>query len=88
VNLNTILEKHRKWLANEWGGVRADLSSAYLTSANLTGADLSSANLTDANLYRADLKGAIFHANGILNKTLKDVRYLKYARNLSIFGLF
>ena len=38
--LNEILEKHRKWLNDEDGGERADLSDANLRGANLRGADL------------------------------------------------
>ena len=44
--LNEILEKHRKWLNDEEGGERADLSGANLSWANLSGADLSWANLS------------------------------------------
>jgi hypothetical protein len=38
--LKGVLEKHAKWLNNEEGGERADL-----TGADLTGADLSEANI-------------------------------------------
>ena len=71
--LKTILELHKKWLAKQTDGVRAnlhkvdlrwvDLSEADLTEAdlrwaNLSGANLSRANLSRANLSRADLSGA------------------------------
>ena len=56
--LESILELHRKWLYNEDGGKRADLTGAYLRSADLTGADLRSAYLRSANLTGADLTGA------------------------------
>ena len=61
--LNQILEKHKKWLANEDGGERANLSYADLSNANLSGANLrfatlSRANLSCADLCRADLRGA------------------------------
>ena len=61
------------WLKDEEGGVRAyltganlskanlrcaDLKGAYLSKANLTGANLSKANLTGANLTGAYLTGA------------------------------
>ena len=49
--LKKILDKHLKWLRNEKGGSRANLSGA-----NLYGADLSRANLFGANLYGADLE--------------------------------
>jgi len=48
-----ILEKHEKWLINEDGGERANLSDA-----DLRGANLSWANLREANLSEADLRGA------------------------------
>ena len=62
-NLNEILEKHLKWMNDENGGERADLSGADLRGANLSGAnlnvaDLSGANLSGANLRGADLSGA------------------------------
>ena len=47
------LELHKKWLNNEEGGVRLDLSYANLRGANLRGA-----NLRGANLSYADLRGA------------------------------
>ena len=56
--LNEILEKHRKWLNDEEGGERADLSGANLSGANLSGADLSGANLSGANLSGANLSWA------------------------------
>ena len=42
MDLKQILELHKKWLNNEDGGKRANLSDA-----NLSGADLSGANLWD-----------------------------------------
>ena len=47
-DLNRILDLHRKWLNNEDGGERADLSCANLRRADLRGADLCSANLSGA----------------------------------------
>ena len=38
LELEHVIEKHRKWLYSEDGGVRADLSSADLSSANLSSA--------------------------------------------------
>ena len=51
--LNAILEKHKKWLSGESGGMRANLGGA-----NLRGADLGGANLRGADLRGADLRGA------------------------------
>ena len=61
--LEVILAKHKKWLSDEEGGEKADLSyadlrSADLSSANLRSADLSSADLSSANLRSADLSSA------------------------------
>ena len=38
--ISEILEKHRKWLAREAGGQRADLRGANLREADLIGANL------------------------------------------------
>lgn len=61
--LNTILDKHKKWLNSEDGGERADLYWAYLCGADLRKADLrwidfSMADLRYANLHYANLHGA------------------------------
>ena len=56
--LKDILNKHKKWLLNENGGERADLSRADLSRADLSRADLSGANLSGANLSRANLSRA------------------------------
>ena len=56
--LNSIVELHRKWLYNEEGGKRADLSFENLYGANLRGADLYGADLYGANLRGANLRGA------------------------------
>ena len=66
--LAVILAKHQKWLNNEEGGERADLSDAelprYLEGVNLAEANLSFANLAEANLSFANLAGAnLYHAN-------------------------
>ncbi len=56
--LNAILDAHGKWRRGENGGIRANLTRAYLTGADLTDANLSRADLTGANLSRADLTDA------------------------------
>lgn len=43
--LNTILDKHKKWLDGDAGGERANLSRADLSEAYLSRANLSEANL-------------------------------------------
>ena len=56
--LNEIIASHGKWLRDEDGGERANLSGANLINANLRGANLRGANLSGANLSGADLSGA------------------------------
>ena len=56
--LKKILDLHKKWLNNDKGGERADLSSANLSSADLSSANLDSANLRFANLDSANLSSA------------------------------
>ena len=53
--LQEILDKHKKWLNEEEGGERADLSDADLSGADLRRADLSDADLSGAYLRGADL---------------------------------
>ena len=53
--LNTILDKHKKWLDGDAGGERANLSRADLSEAYLSGANLSRADLSEAYLSRANL---------------------------------
>ena len=56
--LAEILEKHGKWLRDEDGGKRSDLSGANLSDANLRGANLRGANLSGANLRGTYLSNA------------------------------
>ena len=65
INLNDVIEKHKKWLNDEPGGEKwVCLVDANLSGANLSGADLSRANLSHANLSHANLSHAnLSHAN-------------------------
>ena len=56
--IKKVLELHKKWLNNEQGGERANLSEADLRGANLSEADLRRADLCWADLSKADLRGA------------------------------
>ena len=56
--LQTILEKHKKWLNDVRAGERANLELANLKGANLELANLEGANLECANLRGAKLKCA------------------------------
>ena len=59
--LKTILELHKKWLAKQTDGVRADLHKADLSGADLSRADLRWADLSGASLNEADLRWADLH---------------------------
>ena len=73
MDLNKILDLHKKWLGNNPDGVRANLRLANLrlanlSRANLSGADLIGADLRGADLGGADLRGAdLSGATGLLN---------------------
>jgi hypothetical protein len=56
--LKQVLDDHMKWLNDEEGGARANLTRADLTRADLTRANLTWANLTRADLTRANLTRA------------------------------
>ena len=58
ISLDKILEKHKKWINNEEGGERADLSYTTIRYANLSNVDLSYADLIGAELINTDLTGA------------------------------
>ena len=85
--LKDILDKHGKWIRNEEGGERANLTSADLTSADLTSADLRYAdlryadlryaNLTSANLRSANLRSADLTSANLTSADLRsaDLRY-------------
>ena len=83
--LKSILEKHCKWIRDEEGGERADLSSANLSYADLRYADLSSANLSYANLRYANLSSANLSYADLSSANLSYAN-LRYA-NLSSANL-
>ena len=59
--LDEVLRNHKHWLLRDcdgWEEMRADLSWADLSGADLPGADLSWANLSGADLSGANLSGA------------------------------
>jgi hypothetical protein len=58
MDIKLILKKHLKWLKDEEGGERANLSGADLYGSDLSGSDLSGADLYGADLSRANLYGA------------------------------
>jgi hypothetical protein len=80
--LQQVLELHLKWLRNEKGGIRADLSGANLIDANLIDANLRGANLIGANLRGADLRGAnLIDAN--LRGAIKVPIYCRWTHGIT-----
>ena len=70
--LQEILDKHKKWLNEEEGGERADLSDADLRGADLSDADLRGADLSDADLSDADLSDADIRRADLRGADLSD----------------
>ena len=58
MDIKLILELHLKWLNDEAGGKRANLSNTDLSGANLRGSNLRGADLRRADLSNSDLRGA------------------------------
>ncbi len=71
--LKEIIEKHHKWLLDEKGGERADLSYADLSYADLRSADLSYADLRYVDLRSADLSYADLRSADL---SYADLRYV------------
>ena len=69
--LQTILEKHKKWMNDVPGGERANLEGANLAYANLEGANLKGANLASANLEDANLEDANLASASLRGANLK-----------------
>lgn len=91
--LQEILEKHRSWLEDKEGGVRADLRYADLSRANLRNADLRGANLRYANLLGADLREADLRGANLIGANLRgaDLRGADLSRaelDYSVFPLW
>ena len=84
--LQEILELHKKWMDCEEGGLRANLSGAYLSEAylrraNLCGANLSGAYLSEANLCGAYLSEANLSEANLCGANLRGANL--YEANLS-----
>jgi uncharacterized protein YjbI with pentapeptide repeats len=79
-HLSDILVSHRKWVYEEIGGERADLSDADLSDADLRDADLSSANLSSADLRGAELRGAELRGANLRGADLRGAE-LRDAKN-------
>ena len=84
--LNEIIESHGKWLRNEEGGERADLSGAVLRRANIRDADLSSADLSNAVLRDANLSGAYLSGAFLIRADLRDADFSDAVYQVSRIG--
>lgn len=58
--IKEIIGKHKLWLDNKDGGVRANFDGSNLTNVNLRGTNLDYASLVRVKLDSADLEGASF----------------------------
>ncbi len=87
--LKVILNKHSKFLKNEEGGEKADLSSANLSSADLSFANLRSADLSFANLSFADLRSANLSFANLSSADLSsaDLLIFQYQRHIAYFTM-
>ena len=81
MDLKQILELHKKWLNNEDGGKRANLSGADLCSVDLWGANLRGADLRGADLRGADLSGADLSDADLWNTIGNQVEVLTFQTN-------
>ena len=71
--LKEVLELHEKWLNNEKGGIRANLSYANLICADLNNCNLSGVNLKNADLRNANLSNCNLSGADLRNANLVDV---------------
>ena len=79
--LNKILELHEKWLNNEKGGVKLDLSNTDLINTNLESVDLSYSDLEGANLSYTNLRNVDLRCANLTNSNLSCANL--YEANLS-----
>ena len=86
MKIKDILEKHKMWVNDIFGGERADLRGANLRGANLTCANLTCANLTGANLRGADLEDEFYYIGNIGSR--KDQTTVNLNKNIVWCGCF
>ena len=82
-SLKEVLELHKKWLEDEEGGKRADLSCEDLSDVDLKYINLRYVFLIGANLEGANLEGANLESSNLNGAYLRGVNltgaYLSYA---------
>ena len=72
--LNKILENHKHWInrdCEDWKSLKANLTGADLSYANLSGANLRGAYLIGANLISANLRGAYLIGANLIGANLR-----------------
>jgi hypothetical protein len=84
--LESVIEKHRKWLENNSKGERANLRSANLSFANLSSADLSFANLSSADLRSVNLRSANLSSANLSFANLSSANLDKKYIHISCIG--
>ena len=70
--LNEIIEKHKRWLKGENGGVRADLSHSDLSYSDMRQSDLSHSDLSHSNLLCSNLLGSNMSHSDMSHSNLLD----------------
>ena len=71
MNIEIVLENHKKWMLGEKGGERANLRGADLFAANLSAANLCDADLCGASLRGANLRGANLYGASLRGASLR-----------------
>ena len=89
MDIKQVLGLHQKWLNDENGGERADLSGADLRGADLSGAYLYGADLSGADLRGADLSGADLSGADLSGADLRgaDLRDIKTNEHTAFFAM-
>ena len=72
-----LVTQHRRWLANDRRGKRADLSLRTLRGLDLRGADLTRAKLTGAQFINCNLDGAILIEADLFSVNLSGTSFRK-----------
>jgi uncharacterized protein YjbI with pentapeptide repeats len=73
--LEQVLALHARWVKDEEGGVRADLSCAKLMYAYLHGAKLMYAYLMGTDLRYSDLRDAYLHGANFFRAKLQGADF-------------
>ncbi len=72
IDIQKVLDNHKKWICNKECGIRAYLMGSDLSNADLRGVDLRDANLRDVDLRDADLRDANLRDVDLRDADLSD----------------